>query len=178
MSDQMFDDVGVLPRTPYKFGDWRRYAVHDENNIKGFFGIHRWLSNFHPCEIEFEGMIFPSTENAYQAAKIIPEERTPLVTCTPYESKKVWKKYTKIDKSAEEWDARKYSGMVYLSLEKYNMNIELRNKLLATGNKYLEETNHWGDSYWGVDIHRGGENILGKVLMNVRTFWAQRPIHL
>jgi predicted NAD-dependent protein-ADP-ribosyltransferase YbiA (DUF1768 family) len=38
---------------------------------------------------------------------------------------------------------------------------------LATGNDYLEETNTWKDSFWGV--YNGiGTNWLGKILMEER----------
>ena len=44
--------------------------------INEFSGRYRWLSNFHTCSIVYDGVEYPSTENAYQAAKtIIKEER-------------------------------------------------------------------------------------------------------
>jgi hypothetical protein len=45
---------------------------------------------------------------------------------------------------------------------------ELRKKLLATGESYLEETNTWRDTFWGV-CNGVGENWLGKLLMEERT---------
>ena len=47
------------------------YAIHDENNICGFFGPFRFLSNFPKCPkgIEYLGTKFSSVENAFQAAK-------------------------------------------------------------------------------------------------------------
>ena len=54
--------------------------------------------------------------------------------------------------------------------DKFYRNIDLRNKLMETGNRYLEETNHWKDRYWGVCDGKG-ENNLGKILMSVRKFW-------
>ncbi len=45
---------------------------------------------------------------------------------------------------------------------------ELRAALLATGNRYLEETNWWGDTFWGV-CNGAGENRLGMILMAIRT---------
>lgn len=176
MSDKMFDEVGVgvLPGKPYKFGDWKTYAVHDENNVKGFFGEYRWLSNFYECMIEYEGLQYVSTENAYQAAKVQPEHREWIATCAPYVSKSKWKTLPKISETATEWDARKYDVMLYLTLDKYNRHNHLRNKLLATGDRYLEETNHWNDRFWGVDIKLGGQNNLGKILMDVRKFWKSR----
>jgi predicted NAD-dependent protein-ADP-ribosyltransferase YbiA (DUF1768 family) len=44
---------------------------------------------------------------------------------------------------------------------------ELSKMLLSTGNKYIEETNTWGDTYWGV-CNGVGENNLGKILMSIR----------
>ena len=58
--------------------------------------------------------------------------------------------------------------MYQILLDKFTRNIELKNKLKATGTKYIEETNHWKDTYWGVDYKIGGENNLGKILMLIR----------
>src|SRR5262245_22740028 len=49
-------------------------AVSDAGNpITEFQGEHRWLSNFWPCGVEFEGVMYPSAEHAYQAAKTLDE---------------------------------------------------------------------------------------------------------
>ena len=40
-------------------------------------------------------------------------------------------------------------------------------RLLETGDVYLEETNTWGDVFWGV-CNGKGENMLGQVLMLIR----------
>lgn len=40
-----------------------------ENEINSFRGEYSWLSNFHPCQIEYEGILYQSTECAYVAAK-------------------------------------------------------------------------------------------------------------
>ena len=154
--------------------NWTTFSTHSDTEIKGFFGPYRWLSNFHPCTVEFDGLTYPSTENAYQASKIIPEEREVLAECTPNESKKLWKALTKIDASDVEWNARRYEMMKIITLEKYLKHEDLRKMLLDTGEKYLEETNYWGDVYWGVDIKKGGENQLGQLLMNVRKYFRLR----
>lgn len=171
MSDVLFNKAGIKPRTAYTFGDWKQYAVHDDKNIKGFFGKYRWLSNFHECEIVYEGLMYPSSENAYQAAKVITEDRHKLQTCSAAESKKVWKTCKKIDASPEAWEARKYRVMSEILFDKFNRHADLVQKLMDTGARYLEETNHWGDMFWGVDIHGGGKNNLGKLLMEIREWW-------
>lgn len=140
---------------------------HDENNIKGFFNEYRWLSNFWPCIVEYEGEFFPSVENAYQAAKVVKECREEFVDCKPNVAKRIWKKLPKVDKNPDEWDNRKSQVMLYLVRQKFSKS-PLREQLIATGNKYLEETNCWGDVFWGVDIKKGGKNTLGRILMDVR----------
>jgi predicted NAD-dependent protein-ADP-ribosyltransferase YbiA (DUF1768 family) len=44
---------------------------------------------------------------------------------------------------------------------------EMRDKLVATCNQYLEETNQWNDVYWGV-CNGVGKNMLGRMLMYIR----------
>jgi predicted NAD-dependent protein-ADP-ribosyltransferase YbiA (DUF1768 family) len=51
--------------------------------------------------------------------------------------------------------------------QKFRQNPELLQKLLDTGDAYLEEGNTWNDRYWGVC--RGvGQNKLGHLLMKLR----------
>jgi N-glycosidase YbiA len=39
--------------------------------IAGFFGEFRWLSNFVSVRVEFDGVVYPLVEHAYQAAKTV-----------------------------------------------------------------------------------------------------------
>ncbi len=57
--------------------------------------------------------------------------------------------------------------MYRLLRAKFTQNSEIRQKLLDTGSAYLEETNYWHDTFWGV-YNGNGENHLGKLLMLVR----------
>jgi predicted NAD-dependent protein-ADP-ribosyltransferase YbiA (DUF1768 family) len=55
-------------------------------------------------------------------------------------------------------------------------NSDLKEKLLETGDRYLEETNHWKDTTWGVDyISNEGANHLGVILMDVRSVLQVQP---
>ena len=181
MSDFMFDEIGVDGKIgTYKYGDWKKYAVHNDNEIRGFFGEkYRFLSNFHLCLVSFDGSFYPSSENAYQSSKVIPEHRDGFQTCTPAESKTLWKdpKLTRIYTAAE-WDTVKYDIMLIILMDKFYRNIDLRKKLLLTGDAYLEELNHWSDAFWGVDIHKGGCNNLGQQLMMIRKLWSIGPNNL
>ena len=66
----MYNEIPVIGNK-YKNGDWKIYSIHDDKQIKGFFGNYSWLSNFYECSVWFEGGSYPSSENAYQAAKNI-----------------------------------------------------------------------------------------------------------
>jgi ribA/ribD-fused uncharacterized protein len=147
------------------FGKERDYIVHDESQIKGFFGEYRFLSNFELGDVIYEGIKYPSSENAYQAAKSLDLEiRNQFVNISPNESKKLGRK---ID-VREDWEEVKYGIMYQIVLDKFSRNYELGDLLIETGDKYLEETNHWKDKVWGV-CDGVGKNWLGKILMDVRT---------
>jgi predicted NAD-dependent protein-ADP-ribosyltransferase YbiA (DUF1768 family) len=83
--------------------NWQQFCIHDATRIYGFFGEYRYLSNFYNTPVHFEGVCYPSSENAFQAAKIVEEERGQFVTCSAAESKNLWKTLTKLY-TPEEWD--------------------------------------------------------------------------
>lgn len=164
----MFNEVPVPGKTTYKKGDCTSIAVHTDTEIRGFFADFRWLSNFHLAPVEYEGVRYPSSENAYQAAKVKVEFRDQFITITPSVSKLAWQKYPLFDATPQLWDARKYNVMKEILIDKFTRNAYLCDLLLSTKGKYLEEKNYWGDTYWGVDVKLGGQNNLGKILMEIR----------
>lgn len=146
---------------------YKDYIIHDDDNIKGFFGEYRWLSNFHESNVYFENLIYTSTENAYQAAKCVDaKQRLEFLGITPSQSKKLGRSV----EVRSDWQNVKYDIMALVVFDKFYRNLELRALLVNTGSKYIEETNHWKDMYWGV-YNGVGENNLGKILMKVRQFW-------
>lgn len=132
--------------------------------IAGFFGPYRWLSNFHGVRIFWNGEEYRSTEHAYQAAKHIdPNFRAEIARYThPRDAMKAGRsRPPRLD-----WDSIKVGVMYDINRIKFQDPV-LRQKLLETGNAYLEETNTWGDTFWGV-CNGKGYNFLGEVLMMVR----------
>ena len=81
----------------------------------------------------------------------------------PSKSKALGRKVT----LREDWDEVKNRVMLEIVRNKFKQNPELKEKLIATGDAYLEEGNWWGDRTWGV-CNGVGENRLGKILMKVR----------
>ncbi len=171
----LYDEQGLKPGTPYEKEQWKAIASHNEKEIKGFFGEYRFLSNFSPSKVEFEGDLYNAVENAYQAAKYMKESREYLQKCSPKEAIIFVRENPMNAYTEEEWDGVKLQIMRNLLIQKFdkNLNRDNYNKLLETGNRYLEETNYWDDQYWGVsksDVNENGvgENNLGKLLMEIR----------
>ena len=145
----------------------RDYIIHDENNVKGFFAEYRFLSNFHQCTVYFEGMCFNSSEAAYMAAKT---DNTDIRKQISLMSPKEAKFFSRTMDIKEGWSDMKFDVMSVILFDKFYRNDDLRKLLLATGDKYLEESNHWKDVFWGC-CEGKGKNNLGKILIGIREFW-------
>lgn len=131
--------------------------------IKEFKGNKRWLSNFTPCKVTLDGITYPSTENAYQAAKTIVEsERKQFVFITAGQAKRAGRTIT----IRADWDNVKLSIMEELTRQKYASE-PLKTKLLNTGSREIQEGNTWGDTFWGICKGKGANN-LGKIIMKIR----------
>lgn len=134
-------------------------------SVDRFRGEFRFLSNFYPAPTALDGVIYPTSEHAYQAAKTLePRVREHIRGLVdPAEAKRAGR----VVPLRPNWDAIKTNVMYGICLDKFERNLDLRQQLLATGSAQLIEGNTWGDTFWGVCRGRG-ENQLGKVLMQVR----------
>ncbi len=154
-----------------KIDEYKDRIYVSKDGIYGFFREYRWLSNFHKCQVRYEDLLYASSECAYQASKVVEEDRHRFLTCSAAESKTLWKTCENHWGSAANFDSHKYNIMAEILFDKFCRNADLKGKLLDTEDKHLEETNFWGDVYWGVDVNKGGENKLGEILMKIREFW-------
>lgn len=138
--------------------------------ITKFDGEFRFLSNFWPARVAFEGETYASVEAAYQAAKTLDLRFRQKVRECGEDSAAVKKLGKKVGKSVTQWpcwdEEFKLKVMGDLVRQKFS-NPALADLLLATGEQELEEGNWWGDRFWGV-CKGEGRNELGKLLMAVR----------
>ncbi len=135
--------------------------------IDSFQGEYRWLSNFEPVDIVFEGELYPSVEHAYVAAKTL--DRTARKAIALLSTPGAAKRAGRMLKVRPDWDTVKLDVMRSLTRQKYH-HARLRRLLLATGDAQIVEGNTWGDTFWGV-CNGEGENHLGKIIMEVRAQW-------
>lgn len=133
--------------------------------VKGFAGPYRFLSNFWPCTIHYDGHAYRTVEHAYQAAKtLMPDEREVVRGCiTAAGAKRAGKKVT----MRPDWEHRKLEFMEEFVRQKFTRRTDLRDLLLGTGDVVLEEANTHGDRFWGT-CYGVGHNHLGLILMKVR----------
>lgn len=146
-------------------GKERDYIVHDDSQIKGFFGEYRYLSNYHVADVFYDGLMYPSSEHAFQAAKSLDNgvrQSFRLLKCA--EAKRLGQEV----ELRKDWGRVKLQVMYEILLDKFTRYEDLKEALLATGEKYLEETNHWNDKFWGV-CDGEGSNFLGYLLMTIRS---------
>ena len=134
--------------------------------IDRFEGNFRWLSNFYPCDVPYGGLIYPSSEHAYVAAKTLDQKIR--LTVREIETPGWAKKFGSKIELRPEWDSLRIPEMRKIVYAKFLNNGWLQDKLVATAPHELFEGNHWNDRFWGVDIAGYGQNNLGKILMEVR----------
>lgn len=143
--------------------------------IAGFQGQYRFLSNFWPCGILYEGILYPSTEHAYQAAKTLDiEARKEMASMSsPSDVKRAGRKaYIRYD-----WESIKETVMEDVLRIKFS-EPALMLMLKETSGAELIESNSWHDQFYGDCIcpkHKSiaGKNVLGKILMRIRDEVAQ-----
>jgi hypothetical protein len=132
--------------------------------ISSFSDEFRFLSNFYPCRIKYEAIVYPSVENAYQAAKSLNlQERIEISKLSAGKAKRRGSKL----QLRVGWSDIKLRIMEDLLREKFGQR-DLKALLLATGNSEIIEGNTWGDTYWGV-CNGVGENKLGQLIMRIRS---------
>jgi len=134
--------------------------------ISRFRGEFFYLSNFFPCRhaVEFDGDLYPTSEHAYQAAKIEERSVREPFTCggslgdNPMDAKRKGGKV----KKRPNWDSKKVSIMLAIVRSKFACDRDFQKKLIATKGQTIIE-GHTNDNFWG-----GTRNHLGHILMKVR----------
>lgn len=138
-----------------------------------------WFSNFVPFDnpMEYQGMKFLTVENFYQAMKTKDVDmRMRISKMTPSQAKRAGKSLT----LRSDWDEVKLKVMEYALRHKFQTWTKQYQMLLAHQGDIVE-WNTWHDNYWGVcqcgmltqspygvKNCTGGQNHLGKLLMQLR----------
>lgn len=147
------------------------------NGGYAFQSEYAYLSNFFPCTIRCNGILFSSSEQLYQYeracfAKNMHCAHDILAAATPHIAKREGFRVSK----SPGWDQVKLEKMKTIIAMKFNQNPALREEILKTGEANLIEASH--DTFWGAGLTLSarklkdgkwhGHNHLGKILVNYR----------
>lgn len=128
------------------------------------------LSNFSAFRLDWNGLIFDTSEAAYHYEKFagtVYENIGREIRNAPsaHEAFKLAEIHK--ERRRPEWDQIKVDVMRDILRTKAHQHEYVRRKLLATGDRELIEDS-WRDDFWGWGPNRDGQNILGKLWMEVR----------
>ncbi len=126
------------------------------------------FSNFSAFKLIWERRIFDTSEAAYQWVKFRGE---PTVQCkitsavSAHEAFKRAEKYQSCVRG--DWVLKRVGIMKLILRAKVGQHDYVRRKLIASGDRELVEDS-WRDPFWGWGPNRDGQNMLGKLWMEIR----------
>jgi ribA/ribD-fused uncharacterized protein len=128
------------------------------------------LSNFSAFTLQWFGFRFDTSEAAYHWMKFndpsMTEIRTAILLApSAHEAFKIAERFK--DVRREDWDDVKVPFMKKILRAKADQHEYVSRKLLATGNRELIEDS-WRDNFWGWGPNKDGQNMLGKLWMEIR----------
>lgn len=130
------------------------------------------FSNLYQRPVEFDGLVFPTSEHAYQAGKARkPEVRdwllaapSPALVAMAAHGLYVWDVHP-------DWSKTKFDRMRAVLRAKFTQHEDLRELLLSTGSARLVEAatvDNAVNRLWG-EVDGVGKNMLGVLLMELRS---------
>ena len=127
------------------------------------------FDNFSSFKVEWNGYLFSSVEEAYQAASFMGSDEELVEKIKKLHSADEAQRiaYANRDKRREDWDDVKISIMEELLRLKIEQNPYVKKKLLQTGDYMIVEDSP-KDDFWGWGPNRDGQNNLGNLWMKLR----------
>lgn len=139
-------------------------------------GQYGFMSNLYRCEIAIDGKVFRSSEDAYQygkpkdvaVAEWLISAPKPHLCAIAAHALLYWD-------IRPDWKTLKLGRMRAVLKAKFDQNIELKGKLMATGETEIIEDSKT-DAFWGIGKKGTGKNMLGKMLMDLRTAYQEEAL--
>ena len=147
-----------------------RWLGEKMDEVIGFYPREFYpFDNFSSFKVEWNGYLFSSVEEAYQAASFMgsDEELVEKIKKSHSADEAQRIAYANRDKRREDWDDVKVSIMEELLRLKIEQNPYVKKKLLQTGDYMIVEDSP-KDDFWGWGPNRNGQNNLGKLWMKLR----------
>lgn len=127
------------------------------------------FDNFSSFQVDWKGVVWATSEHAYQAAKFldVDEEIVEKIKMarSAHDAQKIANENK--DKRPKNWDSIKIGIMKEILRNKIKQHPYVLKKLLQSGNREIIEDS-WRDNRWGWGQDRKGQNLLGKIWMELR----------
>ena len=140
-----------------------RWLREKMDEVIGFYPREFYpFDNFSSFKVEWNGYLFASVEEAYQAASFMgsDEELVEKIKKSHSADEAQRIAYANRDKRREDWDDVKISIMEELLRLKIEQNPYVKKKLLQTEDYMIVEDSP-KDDFWGWGPNRNGQNNLG-----------------
>lgn len=128
------------------------------------------FSNFSSFRVKWKNLDFDTSEAAYHWEKFIevPSIQHDIRKArSAHEAFKLAGEYKRFQRA--DWDSVKFDIMKQILIEKVKQHEYVKHKLISSGSKKLVE-NSWRDPIWGWGEDQQGQNMLGKIWMEVRDY--------
>jgi ribA/ribD-fused uncharacterized protein len=167
LKKRMYQSIKQPKRETEMEAEAVKFWHHNESN--GF------LSNLFDAPIEIENSIWPTSEHYYQAMK---HDDVVVIEKIRRQKKALNSKFVsrKACKRLKRWpnDEHKLSSMRIAIKAKFDQHPILKSKLLRTAPlKIIEDSPK--DPYWGNGKKEEGKNMMGVLLMELRSFYILTP---
>lgn len=131
------------------------------------------LGNFTPFRVVFDGIDYDTSEHAYHAQKFIHPSLREAIRSTR-SAHDAFKLADSLRESYRpDWYEIRLGVMRDILLAKLDQHEYVRRKLYETDAREIVEDS-WRDSFWGLGPNGDGENMLGKLWMEIRRDFFHR----
>jgi ribA/ribD-fused uncharacterized protein len=133
------------------------------------------FSNFAPYSIKLDGKTWPTSEHYFQAQKFIDTDPAWFGAIRKASTPGIAARMGRDRKRPlrRDWESVKDDVMRRALAAKFDQHPELAELLLSTGDEPLVEHTH-NDVYWADGGDGSGKNMLGRLLVELRTKLRQR----
>lgn len=134
--------------------------------------LYSEFSNLSEIGFRLNDVKWPSVEHYYQAQKYAGSEVHDQIRTAPSPLKAMKMGQNRSLVVRADWDDAKVEVMRRAVSAKFQQNRRVRDLLLSAGDEELVHSSS-SDLFWGQNDDGDGENILGKILMDVREELAE-----
>ena len=144
---------------------------YEDTDTIAFFSLpYEVFNNWSAHKVRIFDQEFQTAEAAFQYTKF--KDTAPEVARQILEAPSAWKVFQITnghrEKSAPDWKEIKVGVMEQIIRAKVAQNEDVKQRLLASGNKQIIENSPW-DTFWGVGPNGDGQNTLGEIYMKIRS---------